>query len=96
MTTTTTTTITTVTTEVNRPLSDTDNTQFSYLNGTCLLSAAYNHALQQLFITFRDSENTYRYWDVPAEDFVYLQRAISAGRFYNDNIKGVYRSELFC
>lgn len=96
ITTTTTTTTTTVTEQIDRPLATGENTQFAYLNGKCLESCAYNTVLQQLFVTFRDSQNTYRYFDVPSEDFLGLQQAVSAGKWYNDNIKGIYRSELFC
>jgi hypothetical protein len=73
-----------------------NNTEFSYLNGECLESAAYNYALKQLFVTFRESGNTYRYYEVPSEQYLGLQTARSAGKFYNQEIKGWYKSEIFC
>ena len=81
---------------VDRPLEEKDNTVFSYLKGECLESAAYNHALKQLFVTFRESGNTYRYYEVPTEQYLGLQRARSAGKYYNQEIKGCYKSEIFC
>ena len=96
ITTTTTTTTTTVTEQIDRPMATGENTKFAYLNGKCLESCAYNTVLQQLFVTFRESGNTYRYWDVPSEEYLGLQQAISAGKYYNENIKAAYRSELFC
>ena len=85
----------TMNTTIDRPLADGTNTSFAYLNSTCLESVAYNVVLQQLFVTFREG-NTYRYFDVPSEDYVELQQAISAGLYFNDNIKGIYKCELFC
>ena len=96
MKTTTTTTTVTTTIDIDRPLEAEQNVQFAWLNGECLESCAYNRLLKQLFVTFRSSQNTYRYFDVPSEDYLGLQKAVSAGRYYNDNIKGIYRSELFC
>ena len=95
-TTTTTSTTTTVTEQTERPVATGDNTKFAYLNGRCLESCAYNTVLRQLFVTFRDSGNTYRYFDVTNEDYLGLQRAVSAGEYFNRQIKGCYRSELFC
>ena len=81
---------------VDRAVVETNNTEFSYLNGECLESAAYNHALKQLFVTFRESGNTYRYYEVASEKYIGLQRAKSAGKYYNQEIKGSYKSEIFC
>ena len=82
-------------TTIDRPLADGTNTSFAYLNSTCLESVAYNAVLQQLFVSFREG-NTYRYMDVPGEDYLGLQTAQSAGLYFNDNIKGIYKCEVFC
>ena len=89
-----TTTVTTVTKQIDCP--PTEGVKFAWLNGKCLESAAYSHVLNQLFVTFRASENTYRYFDVPASEFLNLQIAESAGKYYNSNIKGKYKGEYYC
>lgn len=80
---------------IDRPLQDETNVLFTYLNSACIESAVYHTKLNDLFISFRDGA-TYRYHGVPHKDFVNLQRSISAGTYFNDNIKECFESEVFC
>ena len=74
----------------------TEGAKIAYLNGTCLEIVAYSSVLNQLFVTFRASGDVYRYFDVPASEFLNLQIAESAGKYYNSDIKGKYKGEYFC
>ena len=89
-----TTTVTTVTKQIDCP--PTEGVKFAWLNGKCLESAAYSKVLNQLFVTFRASGDTYRYLNVPYSVFLNLQIAESAGKYYNSDIKGKYKAEYYC
>ena len=89
-----TTTVTTVTKQIDCP--PTEGVKSAFLNGKCLELAAYSHVLNQLFVTFRASGDTYRYFDVPYSVFLNLQIAESAGKYFNSEIKGKYKAEYYC
>ena len=90
-----TTTVTTVTT-VTKKISSPPSSESAFLNGKCLELAGYSHVLNQLFVTFRTSGDTYRYLNVPYSVFLNLQIAESAGKYYNTAIKGKYKAEYYC
>jgi transcription antitermination factor NusG len=48
--------------------------------------------VEKLFLAFKEG-NTYCYSRVPYEVFLALKKAKSAGKFYNEKIKGIYSSE---
>lgn len=59
------------------------------LTSTSLRSASYDDDTRILDITFA-SGRTYTYENVPEKVFEELCNAPSAGRYFNDSIKGVY------
>jgi len=50
----------------------------------------YDDAARTLRVRFRD-DRAYLYFDVPPWVFDRMKAAASAGRFYNDEVKGRYR-----
>jgi hypothetical protein len=53
----------------------------------------YDRSARTLDIEFKDSQTTYRYFDVPADVFDDMQAAPSKGRFFSESIRGLYRYE---
>ncbi len=51
----------------------------------------YNPIDKKLVITFKPSGTSYRYHDVPAEVHAKLLEANATGKFFNQNIKGIYQ-----
>lgn len=59
------------------------------VSSTNVHSHAYNPDTRELHVRFH-SGHTYTYADVPPETADGLTHADSAGKFVNDNLKGVY------
>ena len=70
-------------------------TRIATLNSSAIELAAHNQKLNSLFITF-NSGTTYRYNNVPAEQYDNLIEASSAGAYFNSAIRSQYNYELYC
>lgn len=60
------------------------------LNSSCIRSVAYNPATRDLDVIFH-SGRRYTHPGVPVSVYLGLINASSAGRYYNDHIRGRYR-----
>lgn len=59
------------------------------LASSAIISATYDDQTKQMQITFTDGR-TYDFPNVPEDVFDGLAEAPSAGRYYTENIKGVF------
>lgn len=66
--------------------------RFHFLESTLLESAAYDGALQILFLQFRDHA-LYNYYEVPADVYDELLNAPSKGKYFNSRVRGRYRHQ---
>jgi hypothetical protein len=64
----------------------------AYLNSTAISRAEYDSCARTLSIWFRESGESYDYFDVPEAIFQALLAAESAGQYFNDHIRNCYRS----
>ena len=69
---------------------DLDHAELFSVSSTAFSSVGYLEDYQVLWVTFKDSQQTYLYFDFPAEEYVFFVCADSLGRYFNDNIKGKY------
>jgi hypothetical protein len=60
-----------------------------FLVSSTITSVEYDDEARELDITFTSGKK-YRYFNVPLEIYVELLDAGSKGKFFNDNIKGVF------
>ncbi|HVV64108.1 MAG TPA: KTSC domain-containing protein [Rhizomicrobium sp.] len=61
------------------------------LDSAALAAVWYDEKRRILRATFRDSERTYAYDDVPPEEFAALMKAGSRGAYFNAHIRGRYK-----
>jgi len=60
------------------------------VSSTCLSEIRYDILTHQLGVTFRESGNSYEYYQVPEDEYQELVASISIGGEYNNIIKGSY------
>jgi len=63
------------------------------LSSSFIKSIDYDYDESELILEFAGSEQKYSYFNVPYELYEKLNKAKSKGRFYNEHIKGKYRSK---
>jgi KTSC domain len=63
------------------------------VQSSSIAAIGYERPHRLLLVQYRDSGETYVYFDVPPRVFAALQRAESKGRFVNAEIKGHYHYE---
>lgn len=62
-------------------------------DSTAISEIGYWWRFHVLYITFRNSGETYEYYDVPPEVWYNIRTADSIGRYFNEYIKGHYEYE---
>lgn len=60
------------------------------LNSSNIVGAGYDAASATMEVEFTNG-NIYQYFDIPQQLYDGLMQAESAGKYLNENIKGVYR-----
>ena len=59
------------------------------VNSSCIRAVTYDRIERELIVEFTHG-GEYTYWEVPEVLVEELLRADSAGRFYNENIRGQF------
>ncbi len=85
-------------TNAGTPIIDREKSSFSIWDvdmidtpdSSCFSQIGYSSEYEILVVTFRDSETTYLYLDVPEEEWDSFRTAKSLGGYFNRNIKGYY------
>ena len=65
-------------------------THYSYFDSSSIYCAWYNEDREELFVSFSDGGDVYRYNQVPVSVFKNFVDAESAGKFYVRSIKSVF------
>ena len=61
-------------------------------NSDCFSRIEYDSDTDRLYLTFRESDTTYVYAEIPGKLYHELYRSDNLGEFYNERIKGQYPS----
>lgn len=65
--------------------------RFTAAQSSAISQVGYDPRHRRLYVTFRDSGETYVYLDVPPREYGDLLAAESIGRFVNERIKPRYK-----
>lgn len=90
-------------TKTGTPIVDHEKSSFSIWdvnmietpNSSCFSQIGYSNEYEILVVTFRDSESTYLYLNVPKSEWESFRNAESLGSYFNTNIKSYYECNKY-